>query len=700
MKKMVFAVMSLVLLASCNNKDNDMTNPLLSESTLPYGAPQFDKIRLEHYLPAFEQTIAEAKQEIDAIVRNPEAPTFENTIEAMEFAGLRFSDVDDIFSAVLEADADKEMQKLAEQISPMETELAMYVNLNDTLFQRVKAVYENRESLNLEPDQARLLENTYKSFVRGGANLSPEDKKTYSEYRNELSLLSLKFSENALNSTNAFEMLLTDTADLAGLPDFVREQAAAAASEKGKEGWLFTLSQPSYSPFMKYSSRRDLKEKIYMAYNTKALSPEFDNTPVIKKIVDLRHKVANLLGYDTYADYVISDHMAGSAENVQEFLKKLIDPSLPVARQEVAEITEFAKANGFDGNELMPWDFSYWAEKLRVAKYDLSDEELKPYFQIDDCIRAAFSLADRLYGLSFEERKDIPAYHPDVKVYDVKDAKGNHLALFYADFFPRATKRAGAWMTSFRSQRIVNGDEERPFISIVTNFTKPTGDKPALITHDEFITFLHEFGHSLQGITTVGRYPSMTGTHVDHDFVELFSQFNENYGYESEFLNTFAKHYETGEAIPQSLIDKIKNAKNYLAAYSQIRQLQFGVMDMAWHTLTTVPEESIPEFESNSIADLQVMPVVPGCCQSTAFSHLFNGGYAAGYYSYKWSEVLAADAYSLFEENGIFDPATAASFLKMMSTGDAVEAAELYRQFRGHDPEPDALLVSQGIITK
>ena len=703
MRKVVFAALGLLAVTACNNKNNssdDMENPLLVESPLAYGAPQFDKIGLEHYLPAFEQTIAEAKANIDSIVNNPEAPTFENTIEALEFADIRLNNVEGLFFNLLEADSNDEMRDLADTISPMTTEYSMYVCLNEGLFERVKAVYGQRDSLDLAQDQRMLLDNTYKAFVRSGANLSDADKALYSEYVEKLELLSLKYAKNVLAATNAFTMLLTDSADLAGLPDFVVGQGAAAAREKGSEGWLFDLSQPSYSPFMKYSTRRDLKEKLYRAYNSKGLAPEYDNTGVVKEIVELRLKIANLLGYETYADYAIDDRMAKSRANVNEFLDKLIKPSLPAARREVGEITEFAKANGFDEDVLMPWDFSYWAERLRLAKYNLGDEELKPYFNLDDCIPAAFDLAHRLYGLTFQERNDIPVYHPDVKVYDVKDADGSHLALFYADFFPRESKRGGAWMTEFRPQRVVNGVEQRPLISIVTNFTKPVGDEPALITHDEFITFLHEFGHSLQGITAVGRYPSMTGTSVDHDFVELFSQINENWGYESEYLNTFARHYKTGQVIPQELIDKIKNAKNYLAAYYQVRQLQFGVIDMAWHSLTSVPETGVIEFEKDALAPLSVMPAVDGCCVSTSFSHIFSGGYSAGYYSYKWSEVLAADGFSLFEEKGLFDSETAASFRKMMSTGGAVDPAELYRQFRGHDPEPEALLLQLGIISK
>lgn len=698
MGKYSLAAMTLLALAACNS--NNMENPLLSESPLPYGAPQFDKIEIRHFLPAFEEAIAESKAQVDAIVDNPEAPTFANTVEALEFAGTKLSDIGLVFYNLLEADATEELQALSDTISSMENEYSMYIMLNEKLFKRIKAVYDQRESLNLEQDQKMLLRETYKSFERNGANLSESDKKLFSEYRERLSQLSLQFGRNSLAATNAFSMLLTDTADLAGLPGFVREQAAALAAEKGQKGWLFNLSAPSIGGFLKYSTRRDLKEKMYMANNTRGLAPDTDNATIIKQLVDLRYKMASLLGYDTYADYVISDHMAGSVETVNGFIEKMLVPSLPAARREVEGLEAFAKANGFEGDRLMPWDISYWIERQRVAKYDLSDEELKPYFRLDDCIPAVFGLATRLYGLQFEERKDIPVYHSDVKVYDVKDANGVHLALFYADFFPRETKRNGAWMTEFRTQRVVNGVEERPLISIVTNFTKPAADKPSLITHDEFTTFLHEFGHALQGMTARGRYPSMTGTNVDHDFVELFSQINENWGYEPEYLNTFAKHYQTGEVIPAALVDKIMKAKNYMAAYYQVRQIQFGLIDMAWHTLKNVPDESVVEFEQKAKARADVMPVVPGTCMSTSFSHIFNGGYSAGYYSYKWSEVLAADGFSLFEEKGIFDTATAAAFMKMMSTGGAVEPAELYREFRGHDPQPEALLRQLGIIAE
>ena len=672
-------------------------NPLLTESTLPFGAPQFDKIENRHYLPAFEQAIKEGKADIDAIVNNPDTPTFENTIEALEFAAGKLEKIGSIFYNILEADANDELQEIAEKLSPMLTEFDMYVNLNEKLFQRVKAVYDQRESLNLAPDQQMLLKKKYKGFERNGANLNDEDKKLYSEYEEKLSMLTLQFKKNQLASTNAFTMVLTDEKDLAGLPGYVKDMAAQAAKDKGVEGWLFDLSAPSYGGFIKFSDRRDLREKMYRAYNRRAFGDEWDNTETIRQIVDLRYKEAALLGYKDFADYQTEMRMVGSGEAVWEFIGKLKDPAIPVARKELEDLNKYAKTIGFTGKELMPWDFSYYNEKQRVAKYNLTDEELKPYFRLEDCIDAIFSLANRLYGITFKPA-DVPVYHPDVKVYEVRDADGSFLALFYADFFPRASKRSGAWMTEFRGLKVVNGVEERPFISLVTNFTKPTADTPSLITHDEFTTMLHEFGHSLHGILAKGRYASLTCTNVDHDFVELPSQIMENWAYEKEYLNTFAKHYQTGQPLPDELIAKIKASKNYMSAYYHMRQIQFGILDMSWHTLTSLPDKSVLEFEKTALKPTDVLPSVPECIISTSFSHIFSGGYAAGYYSYKWAEVLAADGYSLFEEKGIFDKETAGKFRHLLEQGGSVEAADLYREFRGHDPEPEALLRQLEII--
>ena len=675
-----------------------MNNPLLIKSTLPYGAPQFDKIENQHYIPAFKQAIEEGKAEVDAIVNNTDVPTFKNTIEALEYAGETLNSISHIFYNLLEANTNEEMQNIAEEISPLTTEFSMYVRLNDGLFKRIKSVYEQRESLGLNDVEMRLLEKTYEGFARNGANLSPEDKETYSKYMEELSLLSLQFGKNVLAATNAFTLNITDENDLAGLPDYVREQAAEAAKNKDLSGWLFDLTAPSYGPFMKFSERRELREKMYRQYNTRAFGGELDNSDIIKRIAELRIKVANILGYKNFAEYQIERRMAKSPESVNEFLNKLLEPALPKAKQEVAELNTYAKAHGFTEDEIMPWDFSFYSEKLRAEKYDLRDEQLKPYFQLDHCINAIFDLAYKLYGLTFTELNDIPIYHQDVKVYDVKDKDGSHLALFYADFFPRESKRGGAWMTEFRGQRIYNNIDERPLISIVTNFTKPTADTPSLITHDEFTTLLHEFGHALHGIITKGKYESMTGTSVDHDFVELPSQIMENWCYEPEYLNTFAKHYKTGETIPAELIEKIVASMNYQSAYFHIRQLQFGILDMAWHTLSDIFEEDAITFEKKVLSAVNVLPSIPECIISTAFSHIFAGGYCAGYYSYKWAEVLAADGFSLFKEKGIFNQDVASSFRELLTKGDSIDAAILYRNFRGHDPEPEALLKQLGII--
>ena len=694
--RMTAAAATLALITSCN-----MENPLLTESQCPYGAPQFDKIRHEHYLPAFKAGIEEAKAEIDAIVANPEAPDFENTIEALEYSGRTLDRVSGIFYNLMEAETDEQMQAIAEEVSPLMTEYSMYVSLNKPLFERVKAVYEKRDSLDLAQDQKQLLEDTYKSFARNGANLSDEDKAVYSKYAEELSLATLQFSKNVLAATNAYTLHITDSADLAGLPGYVVDMAALAAKEKGMDGWVITLDYPSFGPFMKYSDVRDLRKEVYMAYMTRSVGGEYDNTGIVRKIVDLRIKMSSLLGYGTYADYALENKMAKNAATVNSFLNELLVPSLPFAKKEVAEILEYAKTHGFEGDRLESWDFSYWSEKYKEAEYALNDELLKPYFRLEDCIDAVFDLAGRLYGLTFTEISGVPVYHKDVKVYDVKDENGRHMALFYADFFPRPGKSGGAWMTAFREQSICNGVEERPFISIVTNFTKPTENAPSLLTHGEFTTFLHEFGHSLHDILAEGRYSSLTGTSVPRDFVELPSQIMENWAYEPEYLDTFAKDYRTGEVIPDSLITKIVASKNFLAGYSQVRQLQYGIMDMAWHTLKSLPADSTVDFEKKTMAPVDVMPPVPGTAFSPTFSHIFAGGYAAGYYSYKWAEVLEADAFSLFKEKGIFNKEVAASFRdNILSKGSTEDVAVLYKRFRGHNPQPEALMEKLGLVKK
>ena len=692
-KGIIIAGAALALFTSCNN----MGNPFMRESSLPFGAPEFDKIKTEHYLPAFEAGIAEGKAEIDAIVANPDEPTFENTIEAMEYAGQTLNKVAGIFFNLMEAHTNDEMQAIAEKVSPMLTEFSMYTSLNAPLFEKVKAVYQKRDSLGLDVDQMKLLEDTYKGFVRGGANLSDEDKAVYSKLSEELSLATLQFSKNVLDATNAFTLHVKDSADLAGLPGYVKAMGAETAKEKELEGWAFTLAYPSFGPFMKYSENRELRKQMWVAYNTRAVGGEFDNNEVVKKIVDLKMQKIKLLGYETYADYALEERMAKDRKTVTDFINSLLVPSIPFAKKEVAEVQKYAKENGFT-ETLQPWDFSFWSERLQKEKYSLNEELLKPYFQLENCIDAVYGLATRLYGITFHELDNVPVYQEDVKVYEVKNADGSHLALLYADFFPRASKRGGAWMTEFRGQSIRNGVEYRPFISIVMNFTKPTADAPALITHSELTTFLHEFGHALHGILAQGRYPSLTGTGVSRDFVELPSQIMENWAYEPEYLNTFAKHYQTGEAIPTELIDKIVAAKNYLAGYAQVRQLHFGLLDMAWHTLDVLPTETTIEFEQKVLAPYLVIPSVPGCGSSNSFSHIFSGGYSAGYYSYKWAEVLEADAFSLFQEKGIFNTEVSNAFRKeILEKGGMEDEAVIYRNFRGRDPQPEALMEKLGL---
>ena len=673
-------------------------NPLLEVSRCPYGAPQFDKIRNGHYMPAFREALKEARAEVDAIADDPSEPTFENTIERLEYSGRTLDRVSGIFFNLLEAESDDEMQKIAEEVSPLLTEHSMYVSLNSRLFERVRKVYDKKECLRLDKEAAMLLEDTYKSFTRNGAALSDEDKKTYGKYAEELSLLSLRFGKNVLDATNAYMLRITDRSRLEGLPDYVLEMGAAAAREKGVDGWAFTLEYPSYSPFMKYCRDRELRREMYMAYSTRGASGEYDNRQTVKRITGLRMKMAELLGYGTYADYALEERMAKTSAAVDSFLSGLLGRTLPFARVEVDRLFSFAKENGFTDSRLQPWDFPYWAERYQEAEFSLNEELLKPYFRLENCIEAVLGLAGTLYGLRFEERHDIPVYHKDVKVFDVTDETCRHLALFYADFFPRPGKRGGAWMTEFRGQGVLNGVEERPFISIVTNFTKPGKDSPSLLTHSELVTFLHEFGHALHGIMAEGRYPSLTGTNVARDFVELPSQIMENWAYEPEYLDSFAKDWRTGEPIPHDLVKKIVDAQNYLAGYYQVRQLQFGILDMAWNTLKTLPEEDVEAFERRVLEPSSVLPKAEGTIISTSFNHIFSGGYAAGYYSYKWAEALEADAFSLFKEKGIFSREVAGSFREnILSKGGSEDAAVLYRRFRGRDPEPEALMRKLGL---
>ena len=672
-------------------------NPLLAASPLPFGAPAFDQIQKSDYLPAFREAIDRARAQIRAITDNPEAPSFANTIEALERSGEDLDRISGIFFNLTEACTDDEMDGIAEEVSPLLTQHNMSVLLDEKLFARVKAVWQQRGDLHLDTEAAKLLEETWKSFARHGANLPADKKERFAKLSEELSLATLKFGQNVLAATNAFTLHLTEEADLAGLPGFVREMAAAEAAGRGETGWTFTLNQPSYGPFLKFSERGDLRERIWRAYNSKCIGGENDNTENIRRIVALRTEKAQLLGYPTYADYALEERMAKSPGKVNAFIDELLAPSLPAARREVAQVTEYAHAHGFEG-ALMPWDFSFWSEKLQKERYSLDDELLKPYFRLDAVQAAVFDLAGRLYGLGFTERKDLPVYHPDVRVFEVRSEAGRFMALLYLDYFPRSSKRGGAWMTSFRELSCRDGVEQRPLVSIVTNFTKPTADTPSLLTFNEVTTLLHEFGHGLHGMLAEGRYQSLTGTNVVRDFVELPSQLMENWAYEPEFLRTFARHWQSGEVIPQEYIDRIVAARNFLAGYAQVRQLQFGITDMAWHTLSAAPEGDIVAFEQERLRPSAVLPQVPGIVFSPSFNHIFSGGYAAGYYSYKWAEVLEADAFAYFKERGIFSREAAEHFRKtLLSRGGSVDADVLYRDFRGRDPQPEALLEKLGL---
>ena len=687
--------MSALTMALVGCGGNDIANnPLVKEWNTPYQTPPFSEIKLKHYEPAIDYAIELNRADIDAIVNNPEAPTFENTIVAMERAGELLGRVTGVFFVLNNCDTNDEMQQIANNITPKLTELGNDVSLNPELFKRVKAVYEQYErgELQLDQEDKTLLEDTYKGFVRSGALLDDQKQELYRQYTTELAQLTLKFGQNALAATNAFALNITDEAQVAELPDFVKAGLAADAKARGEQGWTVTLQAPSYGPFMTYSSQRDLKEQLYKAYNTRGMMEENNNLEVIRRIAELRLNVAQLLGYNNYADYVLEEKMAESSARVNSFLDELRLATLDYAHKDVKAVTEFAQSLGFEG-ELMPWDWGYYNEKYKEAKYSISDEQIKPYLELTKAKEAVFLLAGKLYGLTFTEVDNIDTYNPEATVYEVKDNNGELMAILYLDFFPRESKRAGAWMTEFRGVKTVDGVEQRPLVQLVMNFTKPTADTPSLLTFDEFTTFLHEFGHGLHGILAHGKYESINGTAVKRDFVELPSQIMENWATEKDFLNLWAKHYQTGEDMPAELIEKLVASKNYLAAYFTIRQLSFGMLDMAWHSITEPYTGEVLAFEQQAVAPTQVLPVVEGTAMGPAFTHIFSGGYAAGYYGYKWAEVLAADAYSYFiEKNDIFSEEVATKFRALLEQGGHKHPMELYKEFRGHEPQTKALI--------
>lgn len=699
---MASAVCALPFLSSCDVKENktEMIDNIFLKAE--YGTPHetfpFDKVKLDDYLPAVKEAIRLHDEEIDAIVKNPEVPTFENTIVALERSGEFLNRIQYVFYNLLEAETCAKMDSLSEEISPLETEHSNNVTLNAALFERVKAVYQQKDSLGLTAEQQMLLTKTYESFEKNGATLSEEGKEKFRELSKRLSLLTLKYGQNVLNATNAYKLTITDSADLAGLPPAIVEAAAKKAKDNNVTGWIFDLTYPSYAPFMKYAENRELRKKLYMAYNTKATEGDLDNRQVVKDIVNARLELANLMGYEDYAARVLRYRMAENKENVYKLLNDLLEAYKPTAKAEIAEVQAYAKAHGADF-EIMPWDWSFYSEKLRDEKYSINDELLRPYFELEHVKKGVFGLATKLYGLTFKKNESIPVYHDEVEAFDVYDKDGSFLAVLYTDFHPRDGKRGGAWMTEFLCQHVdEKGVDVRPHISIVMNFTRPTDSLPSLLTFDELTTFIHEFGHSIHGMVSKCHYESLAGTNVYRDFVELPSQMMENWAFEKEYLDGFAVHYKTGEPIPAELIERIRKAANFNIGYATLRQLSFGLLDMGWHTIQKPFDGDVKQFENEAWSAAQTLPPVEGTLMSTQFNHIFSGGYSAGYYSYKWAEVLDADAFSVFQEHGIFDQETAGRFRhEVLEKGGSEHPMTLYKRFRGQEPTILPLLKRHGV---
>ncbi|MBQ5380995.1 MAG: M3 family metallopeptidase [Paraprevotella sp.] len=680
------------------NHTDERKNPFFAKS---YGTPHdtapFNEIRLEDYEPAFMEGIRQDDALTEQIINNPEPPTFDNTI-AFNIPDNLLGRVSNVFFNLLSAETNDEMDALAQKMSPILTEHANNILLNEKLFARVKAVYEQHRELSQE--EQMLLEKTYDGFIRSGANLSAEDKDKLRAINTELAQLTLQFSQNNLKETNLFQLHITAQDDLSGLPDSAIEAAALAAKEKQLEGWLFTLHAPSYNPFMTYADNRELRRQMYMARNTICIHDnEYNNTDIVKRIVNLRRERVQLLGFNTYADFVLKRRMAENSDNVYQLLNDLLEAYLPTAREEVKEIQALAQEMEGEDFVIQPWDFGYYSHKLQLKKFNLDAEMLRPYFELSRVKDGVFGLATKLYGITFKENPDIPVYHPDVTAYEVYDKDGSYLAVLYTDFHPRESKQSGAWMTSYKEQWMDEKEgNSRPHVSVTMNLTKPTETKPALLTLSEVETFLHEFGHALHGIFANTRFESLSGTSVYWDFVELPSQIMENFAVERDFLNTFAQHYQTAEPIPEELIDRIVSSRNYNAAYACIRQVSFGLLDMAYYTLSEPFDADVLQFEKEAWAPAQLLPQLPDTCMSVQFGHIMSGGYAAGYYSYKWAEVLDADAFSLFKEKGIFNKEVAQSFRdNILSKGGTEPPMVLYKRFRGQAPSIDALLQRNGI---
>ncbi len=700
MKKSIIAIFTFLslcsgaIMAQTTTVAEQTANPLFKEFTGVHGTAPFSKINDSHWEAAIDRGIEIARQEIDAITRQRSMPDFENTIVALENTGEDLNRVLNVFFPLLSADSNDEMMEISMRASQKLSDYSTSIVLNEELWKRVKYVYEHRDLYNLDPEDSMLLQKTYDSFALSGANLQGKDREEFRKLQSELSALTTAFGQNVLRELNTYEVYLTAD-DLAGLPESSVVAAAEAAKAKGREGeYLFTLDQPVYMAFMKYSARPDLRERMYRLYCSRNTKGEYSNIENIGKIAELRRRIAALLGAPDYASHSLRRTMAEKPEAVYDLLDRLRDAYRPALDAEMAELAAFASEIEGHPVTINPWDYSYYSNKLKASKYSFDEEELRPYFELNNTIKGVFGLATKLYGLNFKENPDIEVYHPDVKAFDVSDADGRFIGVIYTDFFPRASKRPGAWMTGFRDQSIsAEGVNTRPLVTIVMNFTKPTADKPSLLTPYEVETFLHEFGHALHGLLADTKYASMSGTGVYRDFVELPSQFNENYLTEKEFLDGFARHYKTGESIPQELVDRLVASSRYGAAYQCMRQLGFGYLDMGWHTV-----KAPVAFERAATESVRIFPDVDGTMTSTTFSHIFSGGYAAGYYSYKWAEVLDADAFAFFKEHGIFDPVTAESFRRnVLSRGGTEHPAELYRRFRGQDPTIDALLIRDGI---
>lgn len=676
-------------------------NPLVKEWNTPFQTPPFNSIKTEHYKPAMLYAIEQAKQEVNAIIVNRARPDFENTIVALERAGGLLNRISGVFFNINECMTSDQLQQIYMEIIPDLTAYGNDVSMNPLLFAKVKEVYDQRDDIALTTEQRMLLEKTYKSFIRSGALLEGAAKEEYRKVSEELSMLTNQYQMNVLAEQNAFFLNITNKKDLAGLPDYVIAAAREEAKARKQKGWTFTLQYPSFSPFMQYADNRDLREKMWRASAFEANNNnDKDNKEIARKIANLRLRMAQLLGYSSYAEYALEERMAQNPQTVNKFINDLFEASMPFAEKEMKEVQDYANAHGFVG-QIQRWDFSYWSEKLKNDKYAMDPNMFKPYFKLENVKKGVFDLADRLYNIEFRENNQIEKYHPDVTVYEVYDkADGKFLAVLYMDFFPRESKRSGAWMTAFREQYIdENGNDVRPLIQLVCNFTKPTSKEPSLLTFDEVNTFLHEFGHCLHGIFASGTYQSISGTSVYRDFVELPSQIMENFATEKEFLDMFAVHYKTGEKIPQELIDKLIASQRYLAGYMSVRQLSFGMIDMAWHTITSPYTGDVITMEKNAIAKTELMPVVENSVMTTSFGHIFAGGYAAGYYGYKWAEVLDADAFAAFKEKGIFNREVSTSFRKnILSQGGKKHPMELYKAFRGHEPTNEALLRRCGFI--